>query len=101
LKIFKFDPSVINPRDVARRDTNSFIVEKILAHTGTTNMKSQMDFKVRWLGYGSEDDLWLPWKELRDNNALHKYLFDHGMKKLIPIDHVKANYEYTLDDFYA
>jgi hypothetical protein len=101
LKSFQFDPTVTIPRDVARRDTNSFIVEKILSHTGTPTMKSQMDFKVRWLGYGAEDDLWLPWKELRDNNALHKYLFEHGLKKLIPIDHVKDNYDFTLEDFYV
>jgi len=46
-----------------------------------------LEFKVRWLGYPPEEDLWLPWKELRNNPKLHKYLADNGLDKLIPKEH--------------
>jgi hypothetical protein len=99
LKLFKYDPNITKPKIVARRDNNSFIVERVLEHTGIPNKKSDMDFLVRWLGYGQRDDLWLPWKELRDNNALHKYLHDHAMDKIIPIEHRKDNYDYSAEEF--
>jgi predicted SprT family Zn-dependent metalloprotease len=60
------------------------IVEKIIEHSGTKNKKSEMDFRVRWLGFGESQDLWLPWKELRLNPALHDYLRQNRMASIIP-----------------
>ena len=38
-----------------------------------------------------ENDLWLPWKSLKDNPILHSYLAEHKMKSLIPFEHKKNN----------
>ena len=43
----------------------------------------RMDFLVRWLGYDENEDLWLPRSALRNNVALHTYLRDNEMEKLI------------------
>ena len=43
-----------------------------------------MEFKVRWEGQSEDNDLWLDYKELRDNEQLHVYLRKHGMSQLIP-----------------
>ena len=100
LKLFNTD-SGVSPKDVARHDYQEFVVEKILGHKGNPTQYGKMEFNVRWLGYGVEDDLWEQWKELRDNPALHKYLYENGMKRLIPKEHVRpdGDYSYSFDDF--
>jgi len=85
---FIYDPRWVDPELVSYRDREEYIVEKIVDHIGDKSvMKSQWEFKVRWLGYPPEEDLWLPWKELRNNPKLHKYLADNGLDKLIPKEH--------------
>ena len=66
---FLFNPLVLDPLDVARKDYHStFIIEKILEHMGPPkDSKSKWDFKVRWLGYDETDDSWIPYSEVRDN----------------------------------
>ena len=84
LKPFVFDPSRDNPTKISHRDTFEYIVEQILQHHGDPKLKSGMDFLVRWKNLDPSADLWLPWKELRNNPALHAYLRTHHMVKLIP-----------------
>jgi hypothetical protein len=85
LRPFNYDANFVDPKDVAMHDvTSTFIVEKILAHSGSKLMKSEMDFLVRWLGFGPDKDLWVPWKELRLNPALHDYLRKNRMASIIP-----------------
>ena len=91
IKPFYYDELQTNPFDVAAKDLDEEVVEAIVDHTEHPQ-KSQMEFQVRWLGYDERHDSWLPWKALRDNTVLHKYLFDHGMAKLIPREHRKLNY---------
>jgi len=55
-----------------------------------------MDFLVKWVGMDENFNRWLPWKELRNNSVLHKYLFDHGLNKLIPKEHRKSSYRFML-----
>lgn len=81
---FNYDPEVTDPRLVAYRDQQHFVVESIVAHTGDKILKSGMTFKVRWSGFEASDDTWLPWKELRTNAALHRYLSENNLKSLIP-----------------
>ena len=76
-----------NPVTVAAKDNEEFLVESILAHTGNPKRYGQMDFLVRWVGYGPADDIYLPWKELRNNPVLHDYLFRVGLVKTIPKEH--------------
>jgi len=74
LKQFIYDPVQTDPATVAQVDDQSFVIEKIIQHTGNPRKKLSMDFKVRWAGYGPDDDLWLPWSEIRGTEALREYL---------------------------
>ena len=87
---FLFNPLVLDPLDVARKDYHStFIIEKILEHVGgPKDSKSKWDFKVRWLGYDETDDSWIPYSEVRDNALFHDYVRTHKLPKLfIPEKH--------------
>jgi hypothetical protein len=86
LREFLYDESRIDPSDVATRGDESFMVDEIIDHTGDGRVTSEMDFKVRWKGYDENEDLWLPWKELRLNQALHEYLRAKNLHKLIPAE---------------
>ncbi len=46
--------------------------------------KTQWSFKVRWAGYDESFDEWLDWTQLRDVEALHKYLRRNNLAKFIP-----------------
>ena len=85
LKEFEYDPLHHDPLAIAAKDNEEDEVESIIRHhTGNPKRKTSMDFLVRWKGYDESEDLWLPWSELRTNNALHTYLRQNGMEKLIP-----------------
>jgi hypothetical protein len=98
LKPFKYDAERVNPRNVALRDTQEFVVERVLEHFGPISKKNELEFKVRWLGYGEDTDLWLPWRELRNNPALHRYLHEQHLDRLIPKEHRRDNYDDVHDD---
>ena len=84
LKRCEYDPRHVDPMAIAAKDYEEDEVEAILQHRGSPKRKSDMDFLVRWLGYDETEDLWLPWSALRNNTALHQYLRDNNMEKLIP-----------------
>ena len=93
---FVYDANYVDPKDIARRDVlSSFVVESIIDHSpqSTRTMKSKMEFKVRWEGYSEEHDLWLPYSELRDVVALHRYLWDNGMKHHINKQHREGEFK--------
>ncbi len=50
----------MTPSDVALEDRGEFKVEFITRHVGDPKRKSEMDFLVRWEGYNTTHDLWLP-----------------------------------------
>jgi transposase InsO family protein len=86
IKPYDYDATESDPADVARRDSvTATAVDSILEHAGDKKLRSQLDFKVRWANLGPEDDLWLPYKELRDNDKLHAYLLANDMGNLVPI----------------
>jgi transposase InsO family protein len=84
VKEFLFDAATQDPSDVARRDANAFIVERIVTHKGPRKYKANNQFLVRWKGYGPEDDSWLWWRDLRNNVLLHDYLRENRMNYFIP-----------------
>ena len=92
LSAFSYDDSTIDPRLIANKDYQVFDVESILQHTGNDKKTSTLDFLVKWRGMDDEFNRWLPWKELHNNAILHKYLFDHNLKRLIPKEHRKEIY---------
>ena len=84
IKPFLFDPATTDPVDVARRDYQEFFIEKILEHRGNTNLKSDIEFLVSWLGFTSDHNSWEPYSNLRDTSQLHSYLTEFKMTQLIP-----------------
>jgi superfamily I DNA and/or RNA helicase len=82
---FLYDPEVHDPENVAIRDQGEFIVEDIVdALMDRLLPKTQWSFKVRWAGYDESFDEWLDWTQLRDVEALHKYLRRNNLAKFIP-----------------
>ena len=75
------------PTAIARRDHNEFHVERIMAHRGDTKKPSSLTFHVLWSGYPLSEATWQPWKDVRDCEALHRYLCQKGLKALIPKEH--------------
>lgn len=89
---FLYDGENINPIDVANRDAFATPVESIVGHTPICNnyktvKRSDLKFQVRWKDLSEEHDRILPYKELRNNPALHRYLSEQGMKSFIPPEH--------------
>ena len=84
LREFLYDPAITTPLEAAKRDDHQYTIEKILKHRGTPKKKTELQFLVRWAGYGREMDSWEPWKELRTVEALHTYLRSVGLHRLIP-----------------
>jgi len=87
LRLFPFiyDPEEIDPENVAIRDQGEFIVEDIVdAIMDKTLPKTQWSFQVRWAGYDESFDEWLDWNQLKNVEALHKYLRRNNLAKFIP-----------------
>ena len=81
---FEFDPLYTDPVQIAAKEQEEFFIEEIVAHRGNNNLKSTLEFRVRWLGFESSSDSWEPWKNLRDTKQLHAYLKAKGLARLIP-----------------
>jgi hypothetical protein len=90
LKPFIYDPHTLDPKSVAMRDYHEFAIDRIMAHRGSPNNKTQMSFLVRWLGYDEADDTWVDWGELLSTDQLHTYLRDNNLKHLIPRSYRKV-----------
>ena len=76
-RLKEFTPSdQISNEDVAVVDKNDFIVEAILAHKGKTKPRSNLQFKVKWLGYPLANDNtdWIPWKQAKNLILIDDYL---------------------------
>lgn len=76
LSPFIFDPKHTDPDMIAAKDKDEFVIEAIVDHNGT-GVKRNYDFKVRWKGFGEEEDLWLPYQEVKDSAAFHIYCSRH------------------------
>ena len=84
LRTFEYDDDLVNPRDVALRDNEEYVIEAIQAHKGDPSKLSSLTFKVKWLGYPDSESTWEPWKNLRLTQQLHLYLRANGLRRLIP-----------------
>ena len=81
LRPFVYDADKVNLENIAQRDTGDFVVDRILKHVGNTKRVSDLDFLVRWQGQPESQDLWLPWRSLRNNTSLHSYLRNNGLHR--------------------
>ena len=61
-------------RTALRDHHDHYEIDAIVSHRGDARYRTQIEFLVRWKGYGANEDLWLPYSELRDSGALHHYL---------------------------
>ena len=90
LSPFYYNPDEVDPEDIAFRDKDEYVVEAIVDHSGIKGRpRASYDFKVRWQGYSEEWDQWLPYEELKDNNQLHLYLWEHGLKSFLSKAQIK------------
>jgi hypothetical protein len=81
----------VSPAEAALVDRDEWFVEQVISHRYENRPKSQMEFRVRWLGYTSDFDSWLPWNQVRKLEALQRYveskpklrakLFEDGVPK--------------------
>lgn len=95
---FLYDPTRTDPAVIAAADNEEDFVDRILEHSGSPSRKSDMDFLVRWSGYDESHDMWIPWKELRLNPALHTYLRENNMASIIPKEHRYTGTNHAVPD---
>jgi hypothetical protein len=98
LKLFFYDPAIANMslEDIAIRDRiHEFPVEEILQHRikernaldgaeRTTTRSSDLEFLVKWRGFGEKWNSWEPFKNVRLNDKVIAYLRTHQLKRFIP-----------------
>jgi hypothetical protein len=82
---FSYDAAEYDPKEIAARGNEEFVVAKILAHEGDPKYKTSMKFLVHWEGYDDPSEhTWESYKNIRLVDKLHDYLKTHNMKNLIP-----------------
>ena len=89
LRHFHYEPNTLKPIEEAITDfPDEFIVQECLDMRGDPRKaKKQLEFKIRLAGYGPEDDTWETWEHVRDNDAVHLFLYNHPslrVRKLLP-----------------
>ena len=86
LRAFVFDETRVDPATVVAADRSEFLVDFVLDHEPKAypwRHRRELEFKIRWVGYGLEHDSWEPWSELRANDRVHVYMRAHGMGNII------------------
>ena len=81
MKPFVFDPLVVDPLDIARRDHMEYFIDKILDHRGHIKKRSTLEFHVSWFGYAQESNTWEPYRNSRKSEPLHTYLAEKHLLK--------------------
>ena len=87
LSKFEYMEQYTDPNLVANSDYDSSVIDKVIKHVGDPKDKTNMDFYVSWVNAPESANLWLPWKEVRNNTQLHEYLKNNNMTYLIPREH--------------
>ena len=84
LRQYLYDERTATPLEVAVTDIpDEFIVGECLGMKGDIRgPKSNLVFRIRWAGYGPEDDTDEPWKHVKDNDTVLTYLYNHPNKRV-------------------
>ena len=86
LRAFVFDKTRVDSASIVAADRSEFLVETVIDHSPTENMsrrRSDLIFRIWWVGYGPAHDSWEPWSELRANDIVQAYMRAHGMGRII------------------
>lgn len=83
---FIWDEKRVNPHTIALQDSQEFVIETIIDHVaGNSRNKNSYEFRVRWEGYGPEEDQWLAYQELKDTEQLAMYMWNNNLRQLMTI----------------
>ena len=87
LRPFDYDAQYTDPTAIARNRDRVYEVESIQQHTGDFKKSTKdLEFLVRWVGYGPAEDTWEGWDHLRRVEVFHRYLISIKQKRLIPAE---------------
>jgi hypothetical protein len=84
LRPFLYDERTCTPLQAALTDTlDEFVVEEVIRMRGDPRRsRKDLEFKVRWAGYGPNDDTWEPWEHCRDSDAVQQFLRAHPNRRV-------------------
>jgi hypothetical protein len=79
LRPFLYDERTLLPLQVAVTDSlDEFVAEAVVARRGGVHRpRTLLSFKIRWAGYGPDDDTWESWDNCRDSFAVQNFLSTH------------------------
>ena len=80
LRPFLYDERTLTPLQAAVTDSlDEFVAERVIRMRGNTRRsRRELEFQIRWAGYGPADDTWEPWDACRDSYAVQNYLRAHA-----------------------
>jgi len=86
LKAFEYDPTVINPYEIALQDDGDKLIEIVLQHRGNSRRVHTLEFLVRYYSDNPDNiiEKWERYHDIVNNVVLHQYLRQNKMKTLIP-----------------
>jgi transposase InsO family protein len=82
IRPFYFDPMFVTPLNIAVKDTDEHVVERIVAHDFTD--LNDKRWLVRWVGNNPPDETWERYDTLRDVEAFHHYCASHQLDPFLP-----------------
>ena len=82
-RLRKFDATNCDPALAEMMDRGDDKIECIVDHNPPgpfqRGKRMKLDFKVRWFGYGSDEDSWIPYTEAKETEALADYMASNGL----------------------
>ena len=89
LVLFKYDPNIVDPHEVALHASQEFYPEKILKIYGKRNkskryLRTDLMIEIKWLGYSDKYNTWEPYSEIKLTSLWRKYCQTKGLQYLIP-----------------
>ena len=88
---FYYDKGLVNPKDVAQRASREYNIDSITNIRGTKSKnrkwyRTDLELKVRWVGYGEEGDTWEPYKRVKLSRAFKDFCVEQEVEYLLPRD---------------